>query len=1584
MFKIVKVGKKEKMLLSDRYHAPIDFPSLTHVPLESYEYFLQAGVEPKDRENRGIQEVFKEIFPIQDGQQNLILEFLEYTLGLGRCRKCPGSKSIPEKPCLFNECYYDERDCEVSEIDGKFFRIKMLPEDCKRKDGTYAVPLQLRVQLINKQSGELKEQNIFICDLPIMTHRGTFIFNGAERVVVSQLHRSPGVFFSYDDAKKFYEAKVVPYRGAWMSFELDIMRDIIYTRLDRKRKVPVTALLRVLGFHDDKEILELFNNSHYIINTLKKDSLTQDKLKKHSVMRKAILDIFSKIRPGENFNTEEGALDVIGKLYFDPKRYDLDKVGRFKIRNKLCMRYKIRGKISAETIYDGKTGELITEPGEIIDGILASRIEKCDVPRIRLKTLDGRENIVTNDPDFEFFSFLDTKKKIENKLWGAICAKSLIDEITGEIVLEADDSIRNKEIAYLLESNIKVFSYYLDGKEQTINLSVYRGHGYLFRAKEEIHKLLNNRVLDEDVIDPNTKVKIFEQGEELTYHTIDRLIELEIPSLRLQKSRVLCKNDIVAILRYLIGLVTGVGEIDDIDHLGNRRVRRVGELLQNQFRAILSRIEREIKERMTINQDIESITPTQLINSRPIQAAVKDFFGTSQLSQFMDQTNPLSELTHKRRVSALGPGGLKRERAGFEVRDVHPTHFGRICPIETPEGPNAGLIGSLAIYARINTYGFIESPLMKVKDRKLLPGTVKYVDSHEEDGYIIAPPDVNVKDGYILDDKLPAKYVSDGVHEFSMVESELVNHIRISPAQMISVATSLIPFLEHDDANRALMGTNMQRQSVPLIKTETPLVGPGMEYRTALDSGVNVVSRESGTVRSIKGLRNKDDELVYEIEVLGDPKPGRKIINVKTNDKEFFRKTHKKVSAVSVYSPKTGELLAEANEAFDMPKLKKAKKLGVKELVLYNSRVEVYRLIKFGKSNQGTCINQQPAVKIGDHVEKGEVIADGHCVDGGELALGKNILVAFMSWEGYNFEDAILLSRRTVKEDIYTSIHIEGFDVEARDTKLGPEEITRDIPNISDEMLKNLDDGGIIRIGAKVETGDILVGKVTPKGVTELTAEDKLLRAIFGEKAREVRDTSFRVPHGASGVVVDVMVFDRKFKAELPHGVNKLVKVFIAQKRLVTAGDKMAGRHGNKGVIAKIFPEENMPYIQDGTPIDIVLNPLGVPSRMNVGQVFETIFGFGARQLGYPMNVESFTGTKQGITEKFVTIGKMIRFGKIKIFNSTNEKQVGWIKLFDYDKEGVKKTFLNADNYFEAMAKIFTKYTAQIVTLDEEIPCYQIKKIKHDVLEKALLKNDVTKCFEKISLLKKTVNFNAERTSLEGKDTFSVDIIDNFDEAEMYECDVHEYDVMPISEYKKTFHYPTIDVSDEEQKLLSDSLKNFDIYSFETAKQYVYDGRTGERYHHEVVVGDIYMMKLYHLVEDKIHARATGPYSLVTQQPLGGKAQFGGQRFGEMEVWAIEAYGAAHTLQEILTIKSDDVEGRVDVYEAITKNQRNIKPRVPESFKVLVNELRSLCLKTQLHRGDEHKELSEIEQDVEKLRSVPEMQTDINKLFKDN
>ena len=1150
----------------------IEMPNLIQVQKDSYNWFI----------NEGLGEVLKEVSPIVDYSENLVLDFLEYRM--------------------------DEHP-------------KYTVEEAKERDATYSTKLHVKVRLYNRETGEIKEQEIYLGDFPVMTDTGTFVINGAERVVVSQLVRSPSCYYSNaldtKTGKELLSSTVMPLRGAWLEYETD-NNDILYVRVDRTRKIPVTTLLRAIGIEKDDQILALFGNE-----TLLKATIEKDPIKSKD---EALIEIYKKLRPGE-LPTVEAARTLFDRLFFDPKRYDLAKVGRHKFNRKLSLAERIRNQVAFDTISDATTGEILVEKDEVITDEIAKQIQNSGVNSVDVKIGDIQVTVIGN---------------------GTVDIENFIDDVD--------------------ISDLKI--------KEKVNYAVLK-----------------------DILDKTEKDKLHDALKE----NIEELVPKHITN-----------EDILASISYLLNLEHGLGKIDDIDHLGNRRIRCVGELLQNQFRIGLARLERVVRERMTV-QDLDSITPQALINTKPITSAIKEFFGSSQLSQFMDQTNPLSELTNKRRISALGPGGLTRERAGFEVRDIHYTHYGRLCPVESPEGPNIGLISALCSFARINEYGFVEAPYRKIdKATGKLTDEVDYLSADEEDKYTIAqaiePLD---KENRFVNPRIKVRQIT----EFKEVPADQVDYVEISPKELVSVAAAMIPFLEHDDVKRSLMGSNMQRQAVPLLKPEAPIVGTGMEYRAAKDSGITVTAKEDGIIEKVTGdeiqIRNKKNE------------------------------------------------------------------------------VTTYKLLKFKRTNGGTCINQRPIVSVGEKIKAGETIADGPATQNGEMALGRNVLIAFSTWEGYNFEDAVLISERLVKDDVYTSIHIEEYNCECRDTKLGPEEITRDIPNVGEDVLKDLDEDGIIRIGAEVRPGDILVGKVTPKGETELTAEERLLRAIFGEKSREVRDTSLRVPHGEAGTVVDVKIFTRDNSDELGPGVNQVIRCYIATKRKISVGDKMSGRHGNKGVISRILPEEDMPFLPDGTPVDIVLNPMGVPSRMNLGQVLEVHLGMAARALGWKVETPVFDGAKD----------------------------------------------------------------------------YEIQ----DLLEQAGLARN-------------------------GKTT-------------------------------------------------------------------IYDGRTGDAFDHPVTVGVMYMLKLHHLVDDKIHARSTGPYSLVTQQPLGGKAQFGGQRFGEMEVWALEAYGAAYTLQEMITTKSDDVVGRVKTYEAIVKGENIPKPGVPEGFKVLVKELQSLGLDLRLYsdRGNE----IELKEDIE-------------------
>ena len=1202
----------------------LEMPNLIEVQKDSYKWFLEEGLK----------EAFEDISPITDFSGNLVLEFTDF--------------SLEDEP-------------------------KYSIEECKERDATYAAPLKIKARLNNKELDEIKEQELFMGDFPLMTDTGTFVINGAERVIVSQLVRSPGIYYASDFdkvGKKLLSTTVIPNRGAWLEYETD-SNDVFYVRVDRTRKVPVTVLIRALGIGSDSEIVELFGDEPKIAATIEKDPSKS--------YEEGLIEIYKKLRPGEP-PTVESSETLLRGMFFDPKRYDLAKVGRYKFNKKLALRNRINGAVLAEDVVDPMTGEVVAEKGQRLDMALCDDIQDSGVGFVYIEVESGEEE--------------KTKKILTN-------------------------------LAVSIDPYIAEFG--LTGEELGIKEKVYY---------PELKKILEE------------------------YSTKDEVAAAVKDRKNLLVPKHITFEDIMASINYVMHLDAGFGNVDDIDHLGNRRIRSVGELLQNQFRIGLSRMERVVRERMTI-QDLDIVTPQALINVRPVTAAIKEFFGSSQLSQFMDQNNPLSELTHKRRLSALGPGGLSRERAGFEVRDVHHSHYGRMCPIETPEGPNIGLINSLATFARINEYGFIEAPYRivdKSGDQPRVTDEYVYVTADEEENYNVAqanePLDEN---GYFIHQKITGRHKEDIIE----VDRSKIDLMDVSPRQMVSVATALIPFLENDDANRALMGSNMQRQAVPLLVTESPIVGTGMEYKTAKDSGICVVAKHDGIVERVTANQ----------------------IDVRT---------------------KTGR--------------------------------DVYKLIKYQRSNQSTCLNQRPIISVGDEIKEGQIIADGASTSNGELALGKNPLIGFMTWEGYNYEDAVLLSERLVQDDVYTSVHIDEYEAEARDTKLGPEEITRDIPNVGDDALKDLDERGIIRIGAEVRPNDILVGKVTPKGETELTAEERLLRAIFGEKAREVRDTSLRVPHGASGIIVDVKIYTRENGDDVGPGVNQLVRVYIAQKRKISVGDKMAGRHGNKGVVSRVLPVEDMPFLPNGRPLDIVLNPLGIPSRMNIGQVLETHLSLAAKVLGWKVATP--------------------------VFDGANEVDI------------------------------------------------------MDTLEMA---NDY-------------VNTPWEEFSEKWKPLLEGDIYD-----ELYANRDHR------EEWKGV-------------KLSRDG------------KVELRDGRTGELFDNRVTIGFMHYLKLHHLVDDKIHARSTGPYSLVTQQPLGGKAQFGGQRFGEMEVWALEAYGAAYTLQEILTVKSDDIVGRVKTYEAIVKGENIPEPGIPESFKVLLKELQSLALDIRVLRADKTEvEIKESIDDVDDL-----------------
>ena len=1204
----VKSGKSTRMSYSNKREV-LDMPNLIGVQVNSYKWFL----------TEGLTEAFRDISPIVDFSGKLSLEFISHQL------------------------------CEED--------IKYTIEECKERDATYAAPLKVSVRLRNNETGEIDLKEIFMGDLPLMTETGTFVINGAERVIVSQLVRSPGIYYAMEHDKTgrpLFSCTVIPNRGAWLEYETDA-NDVFWVRVDRNRKVPITVLLRSLGLGTNEEIVEKFGDEPKLAASFEKDVSRS--------YEEGLLELYKKMRPGEPLAVES-AESLVHGMFFDARRYDLAKVGRYKFNKKLAFRNRVRGFILAEDVIDPVTGEVLYAQGEILSRHAGKRIQDAAVPYIVVQTEERNVKILSN-------MMVDIRPWIEDRL-GKIDPEEL--GITEEVYYPV--------LAELLEQ-------YDDAEE----------------LKEAIRNSVNDLV-----------------------------------------PKHITKDDIYASVNYNMHLEYGIGNSDDIDHLGNRRIRSVGELLQNQYRIGLTRLERVVRERMQ-TQDVETITPQSLINIKPVTSAVKEFFGSSQLSQFMDQNNPLSELTHKRRLSALGPGGLSRDRAGLEVRDVHYTHYGRMCPIETPEGPNIGLINSLATYARINEYGFVEAPYRTVDktdpENPVVTDEVVYMTADEEDNYIVAQASEALdEEGHFERNNVAGRY-RDITSEFPKANVDLMD---VSPRMVFSVATSMVPFLQNDDTTRALMGSNMQRQAVPLLSTDSPVVGTGMESKTAVDSGVCILAKRDGIVEMSSS----------------------ELIKVRTDDGE----------------------------------------------------IDDYHVIKFARSNQGNCMNQRPIVKRGDRVVAGEVIADGASTSGGELALGKNPLIGFMTWEGYNYEDAVLLSERLVKEDVYTSVHIEEYEAESRDTKLGPEEITRDLAGLGAEALKDLDENGIIRIGAEVRAGDILVGKVTPKGETELTAEERLLRAIFGEKAREVRDTSLRVPHGAYGVVMDTKVFTRENGDELPPGVNMSVRVYIAQKRKISVGDKMAGRHGNKGVVSRILPVEDMPFLPNGRPLDIVLNPLGVPSRMNIGQVLELHLGLAAQALGFKISTP--------------------------IFDGANEKDITATLELAND-------YVNSDwDTFEAKYK--------------------------DELEPEVLQY----------------------------------LSDNRDHRE-------EWKGVPIDS---------------------------------TGKVLLRDGRTGQEFPSKVSIGFMHYLKLHHLVDDKIHARSTGPYSLVTQQPLGGKAQFGGQRFGEMEVWALEAYGASYTLQEILTVKSDDVAGRVKTYEAIIKGENIPEPGIPESFKVLLKEFQSLGLDVRVFRED--------------------------------
>ncbi len=1220
-----QLGKNTRMSFA-KINEVLEMPNLIEVQKNSYKWFL----------DEGLKEVFRDVAAISDYNGNLELNFIDY--------------KIDENP-------------------------KYSVEECKERDVTYAAPLRVVARLNNKETGEIKDSEVYMGEFPLMTDSGTFVINGAERVIVSQLVRSPGVYYAVEKdktGKDLFSSTVIPNRGAWLEYEMD-SNDVVYVRIDKNRKIPITTFIRALGIGLDDEISEFFGNDERLAQTILQKDATKNR-------EEALLEVYRKLRPGEP-PTVDSAVSHLNALFFDARRYDLSRFGRYKYNKKLGVGSRLANHTVSRPIINPLTGEIMADAGEFVNYDRAMEIEAAGVHEVFV-TVEIKEAITKPNEETTY-------------------------------------NIETKEVKIIGNGMVDI-SKYID-----FDVSQYG-----------VNEKVSFRVLKEILEDNDSQ----EDLEESIKARVDELVPKHI-----------VLDDIYATISYFLNLCEEVGITDDIDHLGNRRIRSVGELLQNQFRIGFSRMERVIRERMNIqSQDLDVVTPQALINIRPITAAIKEFFGSSPLSQFMDQTNPLAELTHKRRLSALGPGGLSRDRAGFEVRDVHYTHYGRMCPIETPEGPNIGLISYLASFARINQYGFIEAPYRKVnKETGVVTDQVVYMTADVEDNYVVAQANEPLdEDGKFANKKVKARF-RDQILE---TEKENIDYMDVSPKMVVSIATASIPFLENDDANRALMGANMQRQAVPLLKTESPIVGTGMEYKSCVDSGVAIVSKKVGTVEKVDAD------------------------HIEVREEDGF--------------------------------------------------VRNYKLIKFKRSNQGTCVNQRPIVAVGEKITEHQVIADGPATSDGEISLGKNALIGFMTWEGYNYEDAVLINEKIVREDVYTSIHIEEYEIESRDTKLGPEEITRDIPNVGEDALKDLDDKGIIRIGAEVRSGDILVGKVTPKGETELTAEERLLRAIFGEKAREVRDNSLRVPHGEAGIIVDVKIFTRDNCDELSPGVNMLVRCYIAQKRKISVGDKMAGRHGNKGVVSRILPQEDMPFLPDGTPLDICLNPLGVPSRMNIGQVLEVHLGMAAKALGWKIMTPVFDGA---------------------------------------DEEDIRECFREAQ---------------------------KIKEGEHDPMHVIKGQRSILDCRE-----------------------------------------------LELNEDGKTT---------------------------------VYDGRTGEKFDNRVTVGYMYYLKLHHLVDDKIHARSVGPYSLVTQQPLGGKAQFGGQRFGEMEMWALEAYGAAYTLLEMSTVKSDDTIGRVKTYEAIVKGQNVPKPGIPEAFKVLIKELQSLSLDVKvLNVNDEEIDLKQTFEDDEDILPQP-------------
>ena len=1314
MIKEQKISNRITRKSFAKINEALEMPNLIDVQKKSYQWFLKEGM----------QEVLRDVSPIKDHSENFCIEFVDF--------------SIDETP-------------------------KYPIEECKERDVNYAAPLRVKVRLQNKETGAVVEKSLFMGDFPLMTDNGTFVINGAERVIVSQIVRSPGVYYKSQmdkSGKKMFTATVIPYRGAWLEYETDV-NDVFYVRIDKNRKMPVTVFLRALGVEKDDEIRDLFGDNTRINATINKDGITAEAMANQTSEREeALKELYKKLRPGEP-PTVESAEMLINRFFFEPRFYDLALVGRYKFDRKLSLSNRIKNRTLSRPAISVFTGEIIADAGEVLDAEKVNAIEEAGINEVYVLRDNGEE--------YRVFS----NGMIPQSVFGDLSSIGVTGKVRADVMQEiAESAAGDKELLLKL-------------------------------AAERIAELVPKHIT---------------------------------------------RDDILATINYMIGLAYDIGEVDDIDHLGNRRLRCVGELLQNQMRMGFLRMDKIVKEKMG-TQDSENITPENVINIRPVVTAIREFFGSSPLSQFMDQSNPLAELTHKRRLSALGPGGLSRERASFEVRDVHYTHYGRICPIETPEGPNIGLICYLSTYAKINEYGFIEAPYRKVEvvevngeKKARVTDEIEYMTADTEDNYIVAQANTPVdENGFFTEKRVTGRERAEIIE----MDATTPDYMDVSPKMVVSVATAMIPFLENDDNARALMGSNMQKQAVPLMVTESPIVATGMEYKAAVDSGVVVCAKNAGTVEKVSA-----DEVVIRTE------EGQK---------------------------------------------------------------DVYRLIKFKRSNQGTCINQRPIVKMGDEVKAGEVIADGPATSLGEISLGKNALIGFLTWEGYNYEDAVLLNERLVRDDVYTSIHIEEYSCEARNTKLGDEEITREVNNVGDDALKDLNAEGIIRKGTEVHSGDILVGKITPKGDTELTPEERLLRAIFGEKARETRDTSLRLPHGGSGIVVDVKVFSRENSDELPAGVNKVVRVYIAQKRKISVGDKMAGRHGNKGVVSRILPPEDMPFLADGTPLDIVLNPMGVPSRMNIGQVLEMHLGISARRLGWKVMTPVFDGAKEkDITECII-------------------------------RSGLYRNLLPSDDVYRDLSDAADVKNTKFV--------YKVEKVAHGSSGIAKIVKDESG-LPKASLL----------TEAEKNDTAFVEkllaegCLKTLTTKILYKEIVDEV----------TGEAAIVELTDEEKmspETIS-AIKADGRLKLADGKSILYDGRTGQPFDHAATVGIMYYLKLHHLVDDKIHARATGPYSLVTQQPLGGKAQCGGQRFGEMEVWALEAYGAAYTLQEILTVKSDDVNGRTKTYEAIVKGQNIPTPGIPESFKVLVKELQALglCVKVQDPDGEEIElsSLAEVEIDTGK------------------